>query len=158
MQQTRLAVALPPFQTGAALPQRIGGVLQTERNRAVLLRQAIQRLHPLELGGQPQARLQCPAIAQTAGRLGGRAIHGIAHTIFAEHVAIFEIVEIQTKDRGVLLLTQLRQAEGTIKTGCQLMAGIQATTLTELISPAEGKHAIGRVPHVLFVLGIQVDA
>ncbi len=105
MQKRLLCRGVAQLQPRRALPERAAGVLQAERDRAVLvLAAARERVDALEGGAEAPAGCQRPQVSQTDRRFGIASRDRIVDAVFRKEPRVLHVFGVDAEDGGVLAL------------------------------------------------------
>jgi hypothetical protein len=150
--------AAPQFQPGAALPQRVGGVVQPQRDGLGLGGVAVEHMDLLVGRGGAQAVGQVEALADARGQLGVAAADRITQAVFAEHLGVAQHTGIDTEHQRIGAGAGLGDAGQADPAALPLIAAVKPGALTQAVVAAQGNAPAPVARHIAFHLGAEAEA
>ena len=121
-----------------AAPQRVGTVVQRQRQAGAVAGVAVDHVDPFRRAAQAQAFADVPVVADTRGGLHVTATDGITQAVFGERLGVAQVGAVHTEHQRIGLAVGGSDAVGAGQAGLLFVAAIQAAALEGLVVHAGG--------------------
>src|SRR5690606_10608888 len=140
-----------------AAPQRVGAVIQCQRQAGAVAGIAIDHIHALDRAAQAQALGDVPVVADARSGLHVAATDRVTQAVLGERLGVADVAAVDTEHQRISLAVGGGDAVGAGQAGLLLVAAVHAAALEQLIVHAGGDAVAVLATDAVLVLGAAAE-